>query len=112
MSGRAGILVLREVLGAVLFTTGVVLGEGFLAGLMVGVSLGLFGLAFRERDAWPSWFKSYSLIFLGTAFLVGNVWLLVHGKTSSPAFITFGPFFLATGLYSIIKRLITRTQST
>jgi len=108
---RAGTLVLYEVSGALLFTSGVVLGNGFMAGLMVGVSLGLVALTVREKDAWPSWFQNFSLLFSGTTFLMGNWWLVAHGKNSSPPLITFGPGFLAMALYSFIKQRITRPKS-
>jgi hypothetical protein len=112
MNTRVGTLVLYEILGAFLFTRGAVVGDGFMAGLMVGVSLGLFALAIRERDTWPSWFQGFSLLFSGTTFLMGNWWLVAHGRNSSPPLITFGPLFLAMALYSLIKRLVRRTQST
>ncbi|HYA23318.1 MAG TPA: hypothetical protein VEF05_04105 [Terriglobales bacterium] len=108
---KAGMLLLYEISGAVLFTTGAVLGSGFIAGLMLGVSFGFFALTLRERAAWPTWFQNFSLALLGTCFLLGDGWLVLHGMNSSPALITFGPGFLLFALYSFIKQRATKSST-
>ena len=107
----ATMLLLGEIAGVFLFTAGVVVGDGFTAGLMVGVSFGVFALIFREKAAWPSWFQGFSLILLGTTFLLGNTWLVLHGRNSSPALITFGPAFLLIALYSFVRQRLTRNST-
>ena len=99
---KAGTLIVYEVCGAFFFTVGVLRGPDFSAGLMVGLSLGFFALATRERDQWPSWFQSFSFAFSGLTFLVGG--LLSHGRSWSPVLMTFGPGFLIMALCYFIKR--------
>jgi hypothetical protein len=99
-----GILIFEDIGGALLFTIGVARGDSFMAGLMVGVSLGTIALLTRERDTWPAWFQSFSGLLWGTSFLIGDWWLVWHGRGSSPAFITFGPGFLLLAAYDIAKR--------
>jgi hypothetical protein len=101
---KAAMLVFEDIGGALLFTVGVALGDGFMAGLMVGASFAPLALLVRERDGWPAWFGNFSLLFWGVSFLIGNCWLVYHGKSSSAPFITFGPGFLLMAAYYFAKQ--------
>jgi hypothetical protein len=101
---RPAMLVFEDVGGALLFTVGATLGDSFMAGLMTGASLAPVALLLRERDEWPLWFQNFSLLFWGVSFLIGNCWLLLHGKSSSPPLITFGPGFLLMAAYDFAKQ--------
>ena len=101
---RPALLVFEDVGGAILFTAGATLGEGFMAGLMVGASFAPVALLMRERDEWRSWFQNFSLLVWGVSFLIGNTWLVLHGKNSSPPLISFGPIFLLTAVYGFARQ--------
>jgi hypothetical protein len=101
---RSAILVIQDIVGVLLLTIGIAHGDGFTDGLMVGVSLGMLALVIRERDTWPAWFQDFSLLLWGTSFLIGDWWLVSHGKGSPPVFITFGPGFLLMAAYGFAKR--------
>ncbi len=105
---RAAMLVFEDIGGAFLFTGGSILGDSFFAGLMVGASLAPVALLMHERDEWPSWFQNFSLLSWGVTFLLGNLWLSLHGKGSSPPLITFGSVFLLMAAYSLAKQRLTR----
>jgi hypothetical protein len=101
---RAAMLVFEDIGGALLFTVGATLGDSFMAGLMTGAALAPVALVMRERDGWPLWFRNFSLLFWGVSFLIGNWWLLLHGKGSSPPLISFGPIFLLMAAYYFAKQ--------
>lgn len=104
---RPAMLVFEDIGGALLFTAGGVgaaLGGGFTAGLMLGASSAPVALLMRESDTWPSWFRTFSLLFWGASFLIGDWWLVSHGKGSSPVFITFGPGFLLMAAYYFARQ--------
>jgi hypothetical protein len=107
-------LVFEYVLGTLLLVIGVALGDSYFAGLMVGVSIGTIASVMRKQDVWPAWFQDFSLLLLGTSFLISEWWLVYHGRGSSPAspaFKTFGPGFLLMAAYGFAKRrLATRSK--
>jgi hypothetical protein len=100
---RTKMLVFEDAGAALLFTAGAVLGDSFFAGLMVGASFAPVALLMREREEWPLWFQNFSLLFWGLSFLIGNAWLLLHAKNSSPPLISFGSLFLLMAAYSFAK---------
>ncbi len=104
---RPAMLVFEDVFGALLLVIGVALGSGYLAGLIVGVSIGTAASVIRKRDVWPTWFQDFSLFLWGTSLLISEAWLVYHGKGSSPAspaLISFGPGFLLMAAYGFAKR--------
>ena len=103
----SAMLVFEDVFGALLLVIGIALGDGYVAGLTVGLSIGTAASVIRRRDVWPAWFQDFSLLLWGASFLISEWWLVYHGRGSSPAspmFITFGPGFLLMAAYGFAKR--------
>jgi hypothetical protein len=106
---KPAMLVFEDVFGALLLVIGVALGDGYLAGVIVGVSIGTAAAVIRKRDDWPGWFQDFSLLLWGASLLIGEGRLVYHGRESSPAspaFITFGPGFLLMAAYGFAKRML------
>ena len=101
---------------------------------MVGAAAGVIStLAFVRHDEWlllvallliaiigviswrlgrPSWIPAMVFVLMGLSQLLGAWWLRSRGQASSSALETFGPGFLAIGIYFFIKhRLATKATS-
>jgi hypothetical protein len=60
----------------------------------------------------PNWIAAMVFALVGFSQLLGAWWLRSRGQASSSALETFGPGFLAMGIYFFIKhRLTTKARS-